>query len=125
MDFKHNFIKCNILTSKTPPQSNICSIFFLRRPLSILEEVRERVGGTCRFATISFPDNVKKFLIHMLDSSTSSFPFSKEGSWKCICTSNFRCFPRLIYNLVYIFSKFNDTIDVIINYAYLSVSGVS
>ena len=28
MDFEHNFIKCNILTRETPPQCNICYIFF-------------------------------------------------------------------------------------------------
>ena len=33
MDFKHNFIKCNILTHETP-QCNICYIFFLKASLS-------------------------------------------------------------------------------------------
>ena len=54
----------------------------------------------------------------MLDSSTSSFPFSKEGSWKCICTSNigYSHSPRLILNYI---SKFNDTINVILNYMHI------
>ena len=37
MDFKHNFIiKCNILTRETPPQCNICYIFFLKASLSLV-----------------------------------------------------------------------------------------
>ena len=33
MDFKHNFIKCNILTHETPPNVTFVPFFFRRRPL--------------------------------------------------------------------------------------------
>ena len=33
MDFKHNFIKCNILTRETPPYVTFVTFFFLKASL--------------------------------------------------------------------------------------------